>query len=127
VYFGSADPVGRSFDTNRDRGMHCCIVGLVRDSRYEGMRGPVPPVVYLPFRSMDAAGQFRTPSGAVFVVRAAGPNPLAVAPMLRREIMRARPGFQVSRIEPETELVDRQTIRERLMALLASFFATGYR
>ena len=80
-------------------------------------------MVYLPFRSLDAAGQFRTPSGAAFAVRVAGPDPLAIAPILRREIMRARPGFLVSRIVPQTELVEQQTIRERLLALLASFFA----
>jgi putative ABC transport system permease protein len=124
VYFNGADPVGRSFDTNRDRGMRCRIVGLVRDSRYASMRGPIPPVVYLPFRSVDAAGQFRKPSGAAFVLRVAGPDPLALAPMLRREIMHARPGFLVSVTVPQTELVEQQTIRERLLALLASFFAT---
>ncbi len=124
LYFNGADPVGRSFDTNRDHGMRCRIVGLVRDSRYDTMRGYVPPVVYLPFRSRDAAGQFRKPTGAAFVLRVAGPDPSALVPVLRREIMRARPGFLVSRIVPETELVEQQTIRERLLALLASFFAT---
>jgi predicted permease len=124
VYFNGAAPVGRSFDTNRHHGIRCRIIGLVRDSRYESMRGPVPPVVYLPFRSLDAAGQFRRPSGAAIVLRVAGPDPLALAPMLRREITRTRPGFLVSRIVPQTELVEQQTIRERLLALLASFFAT---
>ncbi len=123
LYFDGAEPVGRSFDTNRDHGMRCRIVGLVRDSRYQNMRGPVPPVVYLPFRSMDATGQFRRESGAAFVLRVAGPDPLALAPVLRRQIIRARPGFLVSAIVPQTELVEQQTIRERLLALLASFFA----
>ena len=49
---------------------------------------------------------------------------MTLAPMLRREIRRARPGFLVSRIVPQTELVEQQSIRERLLALLASFFAT---
>src|SRR5205085_2051127 len=53
VYFNGDSPIGRSFDSNRDHGMRCRIVGLVRDSRYEDMRGPIPPVVYLPFRSVD--------------------------------------------------------------------------
>ena len=43
--------------------------------------------------------------------------------MLRREITRARPGFLVSRIVAQTELVEQQTIWERLLAMLASFFA----
>jgi hypothetical protein len=124
VYFNGADPVGRTFDTNRDRGMRCRIVGLVRDSRYDGMRGHVPPVVYLPFRSQDAEGQFRKPTAATFVLRVSGHDPLGVSAAVRRDIMRARPGFLVSRIVPETELVEQQTIRERLLAVLASFFAT---
>jgi predicted permease len=123
LYFNGENPVGRSFDTNRDRGMHCRIVGIVRDSRYQEIRGPIPPVVYLPFRKVDANGQLRTTGGAAFVVRASGPNPAALAPMLRREITRARPGFLVSRIVSQTELVEQQTIRERLLATLASFFA----
>jgi putative ABC transport system permease protein len=123
LYFNGENPVGKSFDTNRDRGMRCRIVGLVRDSRYDEMRGPIPPVVYLPFRSFDQTGALRTTRGAAFVLRVSGPNPLAVAPILRREITQARPGFLVSRIVPQTELVEQQTIRERLLAMLASFFA----
>src|SRR5207253_5599913 len=90
---------------------------------YQSMRGPVPPVVYLPFRSLDAAGQFRRTSAGAFVLRVAGPDPAALGPALRREIMRARPGFLVTGIVPQTELVEQQTIRERLLAMLASFFA----
>jgi predicted permease len=123
VYFNGESPVGRSFETNRDHGMRCRIVGLVLDSRYDDMRGPMAPVVYLPFRSVDANGQFRTARGAAFVLRVSGTNPLALVPMLRREITRAGPGLLVSRIVPQTELVEQQTIRERLLAMLASFFA----
>ncbi len=123
VYFNGENPVGKSFDTNRDHGMRCRIVGLVSDSRYEDMRTPISPVVYLPFRSVDPSGQFREPRGAAFVLRISGSKPLAIAPMLRREVARARPGFLVSRIVPQTELVEQQTIRERLLAMLASFFA----
>jgi hypothetical protein len=56
------------------------------------------------------------------VLRISGSNPLMLAPMLRREITRTRPGFLVSRIVAQTELVEQQTIRERLLAMLASFF-----
>jgi predicted permease len=123
VYFNGENPIGRSFDSNRDHGMRCRIVGLVRDSRFEDMRTPISPVVYLPFRSVNENGQFRTPRSAAFVLRVAGPTPLAMAPLLRREIARARPGFLVSGIVPQKELVEQQTIRERLLAMLASFFA----
>jgi len=123
VFFNGENALGRTFDTNRDHGMRCRIVGVVRDSLYEGMRGPIPPLVYLPFRSVDAKGQFGKPDGAAFVLRISGSNPMAMAPLLRREIARARPGFLVSQVVSQTELVEQQTMRERLLAMLASFFA----
>lgn len=123
IYFNGESPIGRSFETNRNQGRRSRIVGLVRDSRYDDIRGPIPPVVYLPFQSLDANGQARKASGAALVLRVSGADPLALAPVLRREIIRARPGFLVSRIVPQTELVEQQTVRERLLATLASFFA----
>jgi predicted permease len=123
MYFNGDNPVGRSFDANRNPGIHCLVVGVVQDSHYDEMRGPIPPVVYLPLRGVGPDGRYRNTSGAAFAVRISGSNPLALAPMLRREIMHARPGFLVSRIVPQTELVEQQTTRERLLAMLASFFA----
>jgi putative ABC transport system permease protein len=123
IYFNREDPVGRSFDTNRDHGMHCRIVGMVRDSSYGNLREVTPPVVYLPFQGLNSDGHPRMPRSAAIVLRVAGGNPVGLAPMLRREVARARPGFLVSRVVPETELVARQTVRERLLAMLASFFA----
>src|SRR5262249_47927098 len=39
------------------------------------------------------------------------------------EVGRAHPGFRVSNVHTEEELVQAQTVRERLLAVLASFFA----
>jgi len=62
-------------------------------------------------------------SSGTILVRTAGPNPLALASVLRQEVPRARPEFRVSNTRTQQELVDRQTIRERLLAMLAVFFA----
>ena len=43
--------------------------------------------------------------------------------MLRREIPRARPEFRVSNIRTQQEINAAQTVRERLLAMLALFFA----
>jgi predicted permease len=123
LYFHGEDPVGKSFDTNKNGGAHVRIAGVARDARYSEMRGPIPPVVYLPFRSVDAEGRPRKLRDASFVVRVAGGSAAAEGPMLRRAVSRAGAGFLVSRVVPETELVEQQTIRERLLATLASFFA----
>jgi putative ABC transport system permease protein len=123
LFFRGEDPVGKSFDTNKNSGMRLRIAGVVRDMRTDDMRGPVLPVVCLPFRSMDAEGKPRTSRGDSFVVRVARGSEGAVGSMLRRAVPRAQAGFLVSRVVPETELVEQQTIRERLLATLASFFA----
>jgi ABC-type antimicrobial peptide transport system permease subunit len=60
---------------------------------------------------------------ATLMVRTAGADPLALAAVLRREVARARPGFRVSNIHTQAELVQAQTVRERLLAMLALFFA----
>lgn len=47
-----------------------------------------------------------------------------MAPVLRREVAQAHPGFRVNNIETQTALVERQMIRERLLSTLSMFFAT---
>ena len=75
-----------------------------------------------PFHSVDSQGA-ATPARATFIVRTSSANPLALASTLRREVPRARPEFRVSNIRTQAELVHAQTIRERLLAMLALFFA----
>ena len=57
------------------------------------------------------------------MVRTASADPLALASTLRKEVARARPGFRVSNVRTEDELIQAQTVRERLLAVLALFFA----
>ena len=57
------------------------------------------------------------PSAAI--VRTASANPLAVASILRHQVTGAR----VSNVRTQMELVLAQTVRERLMSMLALFFA----
>ena len=56
-------------------------------------------------------------------MRTSSANPLALASTLRREVPRARSEFRVSNIRTQEELVRAQTVRERLLAMLALFFA----
>jgi ABC-type lipoprotein release transport system permease subunit len=106
------------------KGMRFQIVGLVGDVRYRSVREPVLPVAYLPFHRLDVNGAFQAMVQGTFIVRTSSANPLALAPTLRREVTRARPGFRVSNIHTEQELLDSQTVRERLLAMLALFFAS---
>ena len=95
----------------------------MRDAPYRSMREPILPAAYVPFHAVDAQGVVQPLRQATFIVRTAGANPLALASVLRREVPRARPEFRVSNIRTQEELVRAQTVRERLLAMLALFFA----
>jgi len=115
-YFNGVNPVGRFFDETGDGGDRTPhrIIGVTRDARYRGIRDRIPPVAYIPF-----ADSLR----GTFIVRTAARNSLALASVLRQEVRRARPELRVSNIRTQQEIDDALTVRERLLATLAAFFA----
>jgi putative ABC transport system permease protein len=117
-------PVGRSFDKASDDGTleHMPVLGVVRDAYYSNIRTMLP-VVLVPLHHRDNKGQLRPLGEATFIVRTASSNPLALSSLLRQEVTRARFELRVSNVRTQKELNEAQTIRERLLAMLAFFFA----
>jgi ABC-type antimicrobial peptide transport system permease subunit len=62
-------------------------------------------------------------SFATFAIHTDAQNPLALADSLRRLIAERHNGLRVSNVTTQLDLVRDQTIRERLIATLAAFFA----
>jgi predicted permease len=124
AFFNGGNPVGKSFERlGPDRRMRYEIVGLVRDIRYRNMRDPILPVAFVPLRAVDASGASTAISEGTFIVRTSSQNPLALASTLRREVRRARPESRVTNIHAQLEIKQAHTVRERLLAKLALFFA----
>jgi putative ABC transport system permease protein len=123
-FLQDAHPVGRWFekasdDASRERMQ---VLGVVRDAYYSSIRTMLP-VVFVPLHHRDPTGRMTSLSEGTFIVRTASSNPLALSSMLREEVSRARPEFHVSNVRTQQELNEGQTIRERLLATLALFFA----
>jgi predicted lysophospholipase L1 biosynthesis ABC-type transport system permease subunit len=125
TYFDGVDPVGKAFDLAADEGgrLQYQIVGYVRDVRYRNLREPILPQIYVPFHSVGVSGVPRKKGTATLLVRTSISNPRALASVLRQEVPRARPEFRVSRIRTQLEINQSHTVRERLLATLALFFA----
>jgi len=119
-YFNGQDPIGKSFAKGT---LPFTIMGVVRDAPYRSLHEPIVPVAYVPFHSIDSHGVLQPLGDATLVVRTASANPLAMVSTLRREVPRASPDCRVSNIRAQAELVRAQTLRERLLAMLALFFA----
>jgi predicted permease len=122
AYFNGENPLGKSFEKTYDQ-TQFQIVGVVSDARYRNMREPITPTAYVPFYAINASKSLTQQDHATFIVRTVSPNPLALASTLRQEIPRARPEFRVSRIRTQLEINQSHTVRERLLAILALFFA----
>lgn len=126
AFFGGADPVGKTFVQPNPRRTPppIVVVGLVKDACYAQLRQCVVPTMYFPFADEETPDD--SPKGtklATFLVKTEGKNPLAVAQALRLELARVAPQLHVMRIRTQGEINDSQTIHERLLSALATFFA----
>ncbi len=124
-YFDGANPVGKAFDTKAPDGTtrHFEIVGLAADASYRSLREESLPQAYVPIQAMDAAGALRRIRGATIVVRTKAADATAMSETLRRLMAQADPAFRISTVSTQIALIQAQTIRERLLANLAVFFA----
>jgi predicted permease len=113
-FYDGANPVGRRFDRlgHDNTPLAQEIVGLVRDAKYNDLREPVKPTVYVRIRGLH---------GSTMQVRTAG-DPIAVASVLRRQFPRLHPTVRVTEINLQSALVANTLVRERLVALLSAFF-----
>jgi ABC-type antimicrobial peptide transport system permease subunit len=119
-FFHGENPIGQTVAKGRSVYQ---VVGVVRDAPYRNVREAMLPVVFVPLQSVDAKGAVLPFATATFAVRTASGNAQAVAPILRRIVPQARSEFRVSNLRSEAEVVRGQTVRERLLAMLALFFA----
>jgi ABC-type antimicrobial peptide transport system permease subunit len=78
---------------------------------------------YIPMHALGPSADLLPISRAAFVVRTSIRNPLSLASILRQEVPRARPEVRVTNIRTQNEIIQSKTVRERLLAMLALFFA----
>ena len=120
TFFDGKNPIGKTF---QERENHYQVVGLIADAPYGNLRDAIAPVAYIPFHEVNAQGVAQPETQETFLVRTSGSNPLALASVLRKAIPKARAGFRVSDLRTQNDLVRAQTVRERLLAMLAAFFS----
>jgi predicted permease len=122
TFFNGRNPIGEWFEKSQGGNVRIRfqIVGIVPDVLYQNVREPFTPTAYVPFSAVSVTGAQRA---ATLLVRTMSPDPLALASQLRLEVARARPEFRVSSVRTQQEIDASQTLRERLVAMLALFFA----
>jgi predicted lysophospholipase L1 biosynthesis ABC-type transport system permease subunit len=124
-FFPGVNPVGRHFEKSSDDGsrVSCLVVGVVADAPYRRVREAQLPVAFVPLREVDTKGVVQPEHNTTFLVRLAGSDLMARAGELRKAVAAANAGMRVSNVRTQQELIDGQTVRERLLAMLGVFFA----
>jgi len=122
TYFPGQNPIGRTFARGTNQPLNK-IIGVTHDTPYHDLREPSPAVFYVPFDEIDADSAPGPVRFATFIIHTDSQNALALAGSLRQLIAQRHNGLRVSNITTQLDLVRDLTIRERLIAMLAAFFA----
>jgi predicted permease len=118
VFFGGQNPLGKTFQIDEPPGVPKPayeIVGLARDSKYNDLRDPFEPLVYVPATQNEPPG-----STLRLVVRSRLPltQTTSMITALAREV---HPSIVVEFRTMQSQVRD-SLMRERLMATLSGFF-----
>jgi predicted permease len=123
TFFPGQDPIGRTFARGGGANQPLNkIVGVTPDVPYDSLREPSRAVFYLPFDEMDDKSAPKPVEFATFAIHTTQ-DPLVLAGSLRQLIAQRHNGLRVSNVTTQLDLVRDQTVRERLIAMLAAFFA----
>ncbi len=122
TFFPNQDPVGRTFSRGVNQPINK-IVGVTPDLPDHDLREPSRPMFYVPFAAIDDKSAPTVVSFATFAIHTDSQNPLALANSLRQFIAQRHNGLRVSNVTTQLDVVRDQTLRERLIATLAAFFA----
>jgi predicted permease len=116
-YFGDRNPVGRhiGFGGNPGTPTPIEIVGVVRDSKYTGVRDDIPRQVFFPLL------EERTPSSTVFYVRTSG-DPSAAFAAAQRTMHDLDSNVPVYNLRTLERQIDRSLLVERFVATLSTAF-----
>ncbi|HKF51665.1 MAG TPA: ABC transporter permease [Candidatus Acidoferrales bacterium] len=117
-YFPKVNPLGQHFgerEADAAKGDWASpgwmIVGVVSDAKYQDLRSPMDPTMYVPSSGGDTSFEVRTSM-----------NPTAVTPLIRNVVSQMDSNLPVFEVHTQTELIDQLLFQERMIARLSGFF-----
>jgi predicted permease len=113
-YFPNENPIGRRFGSRLETAGQLEIVGVLRDAKYNSVRDPAPPTMYVPYL------QARMPN-ATFQVRTAG-DPTAAVGSIRAAVRAIDANLPLMNMSTQTEQVEKRLSQERVFAQAYALF-----
>ncbi|HEY7055960.1 MAG TPA: ABC transporter permease, partial [Vicinamibacterales bacterium] len=113
-YFPNQHPIGARFGSSVETAGDIEIVGVLHDAKYNSVREPAPPTMYVPLLQSPR-------SFGVFEVRTAG-NPTAVVGAIRGAIRELDPNLPVTDVSTQIEQVEKRFAQEKVFAQAYTLF-----
>jgi len=117
-YFPKVNPLGQRFgerDADPAKGDWAApgwmIVGVVSDAKYQDLRSPIEPTMYVPSSGGNTSFAVRTRM-----------NPAAITPMIRGVVSQMDSNLPIFDVHTQTQLIDQLLFQERMIARLSGFF-----
>jgi predicted permease len=113
-YFPNENPVGQRFGSSLETTDQLEIVGVLRDAKYNSVRDPAPPTMYVPYLQARAGS-------AVIEVRTAG-DPVSVTSGVREAVRQVEPNLPMMDVSTQLEQVERRFAQEKIFAQAYTLF-----
>jgi predicted permease len=113
-FFPNESPIGRRVGRSPEDSGNIEIVGVLRDARYNSLREPPPPTLYLPYLQVGT-------EDLVFTVRTAG-DPATMMSAVRAAVSAVDPGIPIVTIETQMSQIERRYAQERVLAQAYTLF-----
>ena len=118
TYFGDENPLGRHITIGGSRPLEPEIVGVAATARYGGLKGSIPPVVYISYAQVPSS-QLRE---MTFALRTDG-DPLRYVSAVRSIVHGADARMPVTNVKTQAADIDQTINQEIVFARLCSAFA----
>jgi predicted permease len=113
-YFPNENPIGQHFGSSIETAGQIEIVGVLRDAKYDSVREPAPPTMYVPYLQSRLAS-------AMFQVRCVG-DPLGAVGAIRDAVRKIDSTLPLMNVSTQTEQVEERLQQERVFAEAYSLF-----
>jgi putative ABC transport system permease protein len=115
------NPIGRTIKMFNDEAAWATIVGVVRNTRAEGLLADVPPIMYFPHAQASRTNY--SPSATMSIVVKTQMSPEAVVPQLRAIVRELDATVPITRVRSLQEIVDVSIADRRFSTTLLMLFA----
>jgi predicted permease len=113
MYFPKGNPVGLRLGTTAEQSDQIEVVGVLRDAKYDRVRGDIPPTMYIPHLQGRPATMFHVRTAA---------DPATAIGAMREAVRQIDPDLPLMDLATQADQIDKNLQQERVFAQAYAMF-----